>query len=88
MAKIRIFLTDDHTLFRQGIRTLIGSESDMEVVGEASNAVDAIAQSAEAKPDVVLMDIGMTGLAKSRVRRSWRPLPSRFQGSRVPITPL
>ena len=35
----------------------------MEVVGEASNAVDAIAQSAEAKPDVELMDIGMTGLS-------------------------
>jgi len=72
MAKIRIFLTDDHTLFRQGIRTLIGSESDMEVVGEASNAVDAIAQSAEAKPDVVLMDIGMTGLSSFEATRQIR----------------
>src|SRR5256886_16137494 len=72
MAKIRIFLTDDHTLFRQGIRTLIGSESDMEVVGEASNAVDAISQSAEAKPDVVLMDIGMAGLSSFEATRQIR----------------
>jgi len=42
MAKIRVFLTDDHTLFRQGIKTLVASEPDMEPVGEASNAVDAI----------------------------------------------
>ena len=38
MSKIRILLTDDHTLFRQGIRTLIAAEPDMEVVGEAANA--------------------------------------------------
>jgi len=37
MAKIRIILADDHTLFRQAIRTLISAELDMEVVGEASN---------------------------------------------------
>jgi two-component system response regulator NreC len=63
MGKIRVYLTDDHTLFRQGIKTLVGSDPDMEVVGEASNVIDAIAQSAELKPDVVLMDIGMTGLS-------------------------
>ena len=39
MAKIRIILADDHTLFRQGIRTLISAEADMEVVGEAANGV-------------------------------------------------
>ena len=43
MAKIRIMLADDHTLFRQGIRTLISAEPDMEVVGEASNGGDAVA---------------------------------------------
>ena len=42
MAKIRIMLADDHTLFRQGIRTLISAEPDMEVVGEASNGGDAV----------------------------------------------
>src|SRR5579863_6713766 len=72
MAKIRIFLTDDHTLFRQGIKTLIGSEADMETVGEASNAIDAIAIAAEAKPDIVLMDIGMQGVSSFEATRQIR----------------
>jgi two-component system response regulator NreC len=63
MVKIRILLTDDHTLFRQGIKTLISAEPDMEVVGEASNGADAVTRAAETRPDVVLMDIGMTGLS-------------------------
>jgi DNA-binding NarL/FixJ family response regulator len=72
MAKIRIFLTDDHTLFRQGIKILIGSEPDMEIVGEASNAADAIAQAAEVKPDIVLMDIGMPGISSFEATRQIR----------------
>jgi two-component system, NarL family, response regulator NreC len=72
MAKIRIFLTDDHTLFRQGIKTLLSAEPDMEIVGEASNAVDAIAQSAEVTPDVVLMDIGMAGVSSFEATRQIR----------------
>src|SRR5258708_19729977 len=63
MAKIRILLTDDHTLFRQGIKTLIAAETDMEVVGEAANGTDAVTRAAETRPDIVLMDIGMTGLS-------------------------
>src|SRR6476620_6057116 len=63
MAKIRIMLADDHTLFRQGIRTLISAEADMEVVGEASNGGDAVDKANEARPDIVLMDIGMPGLS-------------------------
>src|SRR5712691_11743633 len=63
MAKIRIILADDHTLFRQAIRTLISAEPDMEVVGEASNGSDAVDKANEARPDVVLMDIGMPGLS-------------------------
>ena len=69
MAKIRIMLADDHTLFRQGIRTLISAESDMEVVGEASNGGDAVDKANEARPDVVLMDIGMPGLSSFEATR-------------------
>src|ERR1700745_3274787 len=69
MAKIRIMLADDHTLFRQGIRTLISAETDMEVVGEASNGGDAVEKSTEARPDVILMDIGMTGLSSFEATR-------------------
>src|SRR6266480_4909698 len=63
MSKIRIMLADDHTLFRQGIRTLISAELDMEVVGEACNGGDAVEKANEGRPDVVLMDIGMPGLS-------------------------
>jgi len=69
MAKIRILLTDDHTLFRQGIKTLISAEADMEVVGEASNGTDSVTKAAETRPDVVLMDIGMTGLSSFEATR-------------------
>ncbi len=69
MAKIRIMLADDHTLFRQGIRTLISAEPDMEVVGEASNGGDAVDKASEVRPDVVLMDIGMPGLSSFEATR-------------------
>jgi DNA-binding NarL/FixJ family response regulator len=72
MAKIRVLITDDHALFRQGIKTLVGSEPDMEIVGEAANAAEAIALAAEAKPDIVLMDIGMLGLSSFEATRQIR----------------
>ena len=72
MAKIRVLLTDDHALFRQGIRTLISAESDMEVVGEASNGADAVIKAAETRPDVILMDIGMAGLSSFEATRQVR----------------
>jgi two-component system response regulator NreC len=72
MAKIRVFLTDDHTLFRQGIKTLLSAEPDMEVVGEASNGSDAVAKANETRPDVILMDIGMTGLSSFEATRQLR----------------
>ena len=61
MSRIRILLADDHTLFRQGVRTLLASETDMEVVGEAADGAAAAERAAELKPDVVLLDIGMPG---------------------------
>jgi DNA-binding NarL/FixJ family response regulator len=63
MAKIRVFLTDDHTLFRQGIRTLLSSEPDIETVGEAANAGEAVERVPELRPDVVLLDISMPGMS-------------------------
>src|SRR5713226_9387047 len=72
MAKIRVVLTDDHTLFRQGIKTLISAEPDMEVVGEASNGSDAVIKAAETRPDVVLMDVGMPGLSGFEASRQIR----------------
>lgn len=61
MAKIRTLLADDHTLFRQGIKTLLAAESDIDVVGEACNGSEALEMATQLRPDVVLMDIGMPG---------------------------
>jgi two-component system, NarL family, response regulator NreC len=69
MAKIRVFLTDDHTLFRQGIRTLLSSEADIEIVGESANAGDAVEKAAEVRPDVVLLDISMPGMSSFQAIR-------------------
>jgi len=69
MAKIRILVADDHTLFRQGVKTLIGVEQDMEVVGEACNGTEAADKAAELRPDVVLVDIGMPGPSSFEVTR-------------------
>ena len=72
MAKIRVLLTDDHTLFRQGMRTLLSAEPDIEIAGEASNASDAITFAQELRPDIVLMDVGMPGLSSFEATRQIR----------------
>ena len=69
MATIRVLLTDDHTLFRKGIGTVLGAQPDMEIVGEASNGAEAVEQIRERRPDVVLMDIGMPGLSSFEAAR-------------------
>jgi len=63
MPKIRCLLVDDHTLFRQGVRRLLETESDFEVVGEAADGGEAVEKARELRPDIVLMDIGMPGLS-------------------------
>ena len=63
MPKIRCLLVDDHTLFRQGVRRLLETESDFEVIGESPEAGDAVEKARELRPDIVLMDIGMPGLS-------------------------
>lgn len=72
MSKIRILLADDHTLFRQGVRTLLAAEPDMEVVGEACDGMGAADKAAELKPDVVLLDIGMPGPGSFETARQIR----------------
>lgn len=72
MGKIRVVLADDHTLFRQGIRTLISAEPDIEVVGEAANGSEAVERTNETRADLVLMDIGMPGLSSFEATRQIR----------------
>ena len=59
MAKLRIFLADDHAVVREGLKALINAHSDMEVVGEASDGRTACAKAAELRPDVLVMDVSM-----------------------------
>lgn len=61
-AEIRILLADDHAVLRAGIRALLEMQPDMQVVGEASDGLQALTRARELLPDVVLMDIGMPGL--------------------------
>src|SRR5215212_4755801 len=59
---IRVLIADDHPLFRDGMRGLLGSLPDMEVGGEASSGEQAMELARELQPDVILMDIQMPGI--------------------------
>ncbi|MFD7971195.1 response regulator [Streptomyces clavifer] len=67
---VRILLCDDHTVVRAGLLALIGSEPDIEVVGEAGSGEEAVALTARLRPDVVLMDLqlgpGIDGVEATR----------------------
>jgi DNA-binding NarL/FixJ family response regulator len=60
--KIRVLLADDHKILRTGVGLLIGSQEDMEVVGEAKTGREAIEEATKLKPDLVVMDISMPEL--------------------------
>jgi two-component system, NarL family, response regulator NreC len=74
MEKIRILLADDHTILREGIRSLIEDEPDMQIVGEAENGQAAVKLALQLLPDVALIDIAMpllNGLEATRqIKRS------------------
>ena len=59
---IRVFIADDHPLFRDGIRTLLLAVADMALVGEAENGDEAVTLAGQLQPDVLLMDIHMPGI--------------------------
>jgi two-component system response regulator NreC len=75
---IKCLIVDDHTLFREGLRRVLESEADIQVIGEARDGAEAIDQAVMLRPDVVLMDIGMPGLSSFEAsRRITRELPGR-----------
>lgn len=57
--KTKVLIVDDHRQFREALKTLVNSESDMEVVGEAENGEQAVALARKLFPDVILMDVKM-----------------------------
>src|SRR6185503_1454120 len=75
----RIVIADDQALFREGLRTLLSTRPDMDVVGEAANGDEAVALVEQLQPSVVLMDLRMPKVdgiqATARIRERWPDIP-------------
>ncbi len=75
-AKIRVLITDDHSVVRQGLQAFLGLQEDIAVVGEAENGLQAVERTRRLLPDVVLMDLVMPekdGIAATRQIRAEFP---------------
>ncbi|MBN1316909.1 MAG: response regulator transcription factor [Anaerolineales bacterium] len=59
---IRVLLVDDHTIFREGLRALLDHYDDIQVIGEAQDGEEAIVNVRKLQPDIVIMDIAMSGM--------------------------
>lgn len=72
MSKIRVFIVDDHTIFREGLRALVDVQADLQVVGEAADGDLALAAIIQSRPDVVIMDISMPRLGGAQATEQIR----------------
>lgn len=70
---IRILIADDHHLFREAVARLLNDEPDLTVVGTVANGKDAVARTAECRPDVVLLDVNMPGVGGLEAARHLAP---------------
>lgn len=62
MKRIRVLLADDHEIMREGLRLLLGSQADLDIVGEAVDGVDAMEQVRRLQPEIIVLDIAMQRL--------------------------
>jgi two-component system, NarL family, response regulator LiaR len=77
---IRLLIADDHTIVRKGLKVLLATEPDMQVVGEAENGVEAVEKAESLKPDVVLMDLVMPEMDGIEATRK---ITTQHPGTRV-----
>ncbi len=72
----RVMIVDDHAMFREGLKSLIQKQEDLEAIGEAKDGQEAVEMAAELKPDVIVMDIVMprrNGIEATRAIRKFQP---------------
>jgi DNA-binding NarL/FixJ family response regulator len=69
MKKLRLLLVDDHAVVREGLRSLLGTDSRFEIVGEAADGLTAISAVERLLPDVVVMDVSLPGMNGAQVTR-------------------
>jgi NarL family two-component system response regulator LiaR len=79
-SSIRILIADDHEIVRKGIRALLATKRDMQVIGEARDGAEAVAQAQTHRPDVVLMDLMMP---KMDGIQATREITTKLPGTRV-----
>lgn len=77
IEQLRVLLVDDHILFREGLASIIASQADMEIIGQAADGLEALVKARELMPDLILMDIEMSGgNGLEATRRIKRELPA------------
>ena len=77
---VRVLVVDDQPVVRAGVATMIGTQPDLEVIGEAADGLEAVAKAAQLRPDVVVMDIRMpqlNGIEATRRVVALTPVPPR-----------